>query len=1576
MFRVGQEQHQIGTRTSEAKNGVGLSIMFDSLSGLRQLRRKDRLSAGFSRPNRSKRPRVLEWTTLLVSFLVLSAPAAAQANIARTCNPGNNSAGQQLAQGAPTDFAQFTGVPDDARFQFIARQNGGPQSVQRSGARFTRTGGTLFSGVTFSLGLFGRNGSGSTVRVAPRGSRVGQTANFRIDITGSGAPRRTAWTIVCLDDGPTVTTPADQTVDPFTPVSVSVTAQEPNDPDPVATYAWTVPAGITLIGADTPSPSFIAPFVAPGTGPRAILMELTVTDDDGDQVTTSTNVTINEADFDLSDAPSTYQDTGHVFNSAIRLGASIDIDTVLQASPTADGDGADDDGIAISELAQRQSATVTAQVAGPGGFLQGWIDFNGSGTFEADEQIAIDLQDGGAGDTNADAGTLTFDFPVPQDAIIGQSVARFRWSTQNGIDAVTFAPDGEVEDYAVTLLPDPLTLLAPFTCSGDFYQVHGRGNSNLSVVDLLAGTFSAIGNTGASIRGTGLNPDDLLAYGMQDQNPALGNVLFAVGSDGSSVNLDQIPGLPNLNFASGDFGPGGLLYVRSNGNNRPLIAIDVETRTIVRQYSPVGITNPNTADFAFNPVDQSFYSVESSSGNARLLRFTLGADLSNPTFTVEAVGATGIQTSGNGGNNVFGAMYADNSGNVFGIRNSTGRLYQFSTTDGTPVLVGQGAASSQNDGFSCAREASAIPQEFGDAPVTGTVDGIAANYGEAAQNFSPDNALIIGATSTDDAANQPSNSADADADDGLATVPEAITTDTSYAVTVPVLNETGGDVFLCGFIDAGRTNGLNGMFDAADERVCATVPDSNSSQDVNLDFTGLDFSAAPGTSTFLRLRLSSVQSEAESATGAGASIGEVEDYAVTIEAQALPVVPSCAVAQRVTENTAPNRNIIAGTCSADVSVTSDGVTANPGYCPLVPLPPDYEIAYDYVLPTGDRMYALTLYANAGGNINDGELRTFDLEVDYTDAVGASSTLVMNNVNIGDTTALDSPRSVPFIANGQAVSLPNVTQIRMSNLGGSSGEVPFREVQGACGRDFSDAPASFADASHQFDPAVVLGASATVDTGAVNDDGDTDDGITIPALAQGQTATITAEVIGAGGFLQAWIDFDGSGTFEAAEQVATDLQDDGSGADAAVADGTLTFDVDVPANAVTAQTFARFRWSTMAGLDASAAAPDGEVEDYAVTVLPGAIPLSGAVFFDNGVGTVAMAHNGLIEGEEPGAGDVTVVAVDVLTGSLVGSVATAGDGTFILDLPPAQDGRDTRLQIVTPADALLLSNSPASASVGVEPADRSFTLTPAVGAPQTGLNFGLAQPPRLVLDQEQSIQSGGVALFSHRFITGAPVEASFAIINEESATLERFTMTLFADSDCSGSIDAGETLLTTPQIVAANQEVCLLVRVANAAGSVQGEDVQFELVANGTYGNAPETFALENFDRLTVGTQAALQLTKMVCNTRSGSCDVLTGAGFDRSNTGAPGDTLIYRLVFQNGGAGIIDDVRVNDDTPAFSSLTATPPGVVTSPQDLTCALTAPTSPAAGFEGGLEWICPGEMQAGSVGVVTFEVRIAD
>lgn len=175
----------------------------------------------------------------------------------------------------------------------------------------------------------------------------------------------------------------------------------------------------------------------------------------------------------------------------------------------------------------------------------------------------------------------------------------------------------------------------------------------------------------------------------------------------------------------------------------------------------------------------------------------------------------------------------------------------------------------------------------------------------------------------------------------------------------------------------------------------------------------------------------------------------------------------------------------------------------------------------------------------------------------------------------------------------------------SGLSGGDG-MHLADIQ-ACA-DFTDAPSGLGDALHNFidGDSHQIGASISGDTApgnAANADSDDDDGVNIPPMTQGILTTITADVTGNDGLLQAWVDWNGNGTFEAAtaEQIATDLADDGTGADVAAGDGQIQFDVVVPGDAVLDQTYARFRWSTQPALGVTTPAVNGEVEDYAVVV---------------------------------------------------------------------------------------------------------------------------------------------------------------------------------------------------------------------------------------------------------------------------------------------------------------------------------------------------------------------------------------
>jgi hypothetical protein len=91
-------------------------------------------------------------------------------------------------------------------------------------------------------------------------------------------------------------------------------------------------------------------------------------------------------------------------------------------------------------------------------YLQGWIDFNGNGTFEANEELSGgDFSPNGVEVPTGGAFSATVCFDVPATAVFTngeEAFARFRISNEGNLDPSTQAlmdPIGEVEDYKFQL---------------------------------------------------------------------------------------------------------------------------------------------------------------------------------------------------------------------------------------------------------------------------------------------------------------------------------------------------------------------------------------------------------------------------------------------------------------------------------------------------------------------------------------------------------------------------------------------------------------------------------------------------------------------------------------------------------------------------------------------------------------------------------------------------------------------------------------------------------------------------------------------------------------------------------------------------------------------------------------------------------------------------------------------------------------------------------------------------------------------------------------------------------------------
>ncbi len=204
--------------------------------------------------------------------------------------------------------------------------------------------------------------------------------------------------------------------------------------------------------------------------------------------TTCSSCQVQSFATDYGDAPPSYPVIGaqdgarHTIESGMYLGLSVTGESDGQPSANANTDSWDD-GVAFNSQilsGLSTSVTITASVFGA---INAWLDLNADGDWDdIGEHIIVDEP--------VTQGQNTMSFYVPVTATPGQSFARFRYNSTGGIDFRGLASEGEVEDYAVTIVsgsdptpdpdPDPnpgITLLSPD---------HQLGSKWFQPIDLLS----------------------------------------------------------------------------------------------------------------------------------------------------------------------------------------------------------------------------------------------------------------------------------------------------------------------------------------------------------------------------------------------------------------------------------------------------------------------------------------------------------------------------------------------------------------------------------------------------------------------------------------------------------------------------------------------------------------------------------------------------------------------------------------------------------------------------------------------------------------------------------------------------------------------------------------------------------------------------------------------------------------------------------------------------------------------------------------------------------------------------------
>jgi len=224
------------------------------------------------------------------------------------------------------------------------------------------------------------------------------------------------------------------------------------NPDP-ATFGQATPPPISLTnvaGADLDRLACFVVFQPPGG------MQPAVTIIDELRISTRCGPGTPTVPMNLGDAleptyPTLFASGGayHLYSATgPRLGALLDLKGDGQPTAGADGDDVrgmdDDDGVTFLNIMTPGSLASVDVVAGGFGLLNAWLDFDGRGTWGGADHIFPNQ--------SLTSGTSQPSFNVPSSASIGTSYARFRFSSQGGLLPTGWAPDGEVEDYPLTII--------------------------------------------------------------------------------------------------------------------------------------------------------------------------------------------------------------------------------------------------------------------------------------------------------------------------------------------------------------------------------------------------------------------------------------------------------------------------------------------------------------------------------------------------------------------------------------------------------------------------------------------------------------------------------------------------------------------------------------------------------------------------------------------------------------------------------------------------------------------------------------------------------------------------------------------------------------------------------------------------------------------------------------------------------------------------------------------------------------------------------------------------------------------
>ena len=221
-----------------------------------------------------------------------------------------------------------------------------------------------------------------------------------------------------------------------------------------------------------------------------------------------------------------------------------------------------------------------------------------------------------------------------------------------------------------------------------------------------------------------------------------------------------------------------------------------------------------------------------------------------------------------------------------------------------------------------------------------------------------------------------------------------------------------------------------------------------------------------------------------------------------------------------------------------------------------------------------------------------------------------------------------------------------------------------------------------------------------------------------------------------------------------------------------------------------------------------------------------------------------------------------------------------------------------------------------------------------------VNLSQMRQFNLTNDQQGQIQIGGTAVYLHTLKnTGAVTEGQSAgdvllSVQPLSAT-DGFSYSLYFDANNNGSLDSTDPIVTDLNSIAASglspdQSVQLLIKVQAPSNATNGMASQVNLIVTPTgQVSGLSATSVQNTDTTTVNPNQ-LRLTK--AQVKDSLCNSTNFASLTFGTTSVnvkPNQCVVYRLSVRNDGAIKVDNVKIQDTVPAYTSLRTSPPVSVT-----------------------------------------------